>query len=140
MEVFQAKNLTELGELARNILTQTQDYSIVMLTGQLGSGKTSLIKYMCNLLGVKEAVSSPTFSLVNEYETMNGDVLYHFDFYRLNDATEALDMGVEEYFESGNKCFVEWPEMIEGLWPDQYALLSISIENESRMYTLTKTK
>ncbi|MEQ8909190.1 MAG: tRNA (adenosine(37)-N6)-threonylcarbamoyltransferase complex ATPase subunit type 1 TsaE [Vicingaceae bacterium] len=140
METLRAKNLAELKDVSKELVELLEEYPIHLFKGQMGSGKTTLIKNMCTLLGVKEAVSSPTFSLVNEYETEEGETLYHFDFYRIEDPVEALDMGVEEYFESGSPCFVEWPEMITALLPNRYLLIEISLQGEERIYTLSKNK
>jgi len=93
--------------------------------------KTTLIKVICDQLGVKENTSSPTFSIVNEYQSDKGDTIFHFDFYRLKKETEAYDMGVEEYFESGLYCFVEWPERIPTLYPTHYFKVRIMEETNS---------
>lgn len=98
--------------------------------GELGSGKTTFIKTLCAELGVTDAVTSPTYSIVNEYESPKGKV-YHFDFYRLKDETEALDMGYEEYFYSGNYCLIEWPEKIANLWPPEFVKVDISVVNQN---------
>lgn len=92
-------------------------------------GKTTLIKELCRQLGVKENVSSPTFSIVNEYAAKEGNI-YHFDFYRLKDEQEAFDFGYEEYFYSGEYCFVEWPEKIENLLPEDAVSISITANSE----------
>ena len=102
----------------------------------MGAGKTTLIKDLCNVLGVAGETTSPTFSIVNEYEGQDGPV-YHFDFYRLKDQSEALDMGYEEYFYSGNYCFIEWPEKIANLIPDSYTGVRIHIlDATSRQITV----
>jgi len=92
----------------------------------MGAGKTTLIKVLCENLGVTEPVTSPTFSIVNEYRGP-ANTIYHFDFYRLKNQTEALDMGYEEYFYSGAYCFIEWPEKIPGLLPDRYVSVRIHV-------------
>ena len=92
----------------------------------MGAGKTTFIKAICQYLGVKEHATSPTFSIVNEYVGTEGKI-YHFDFYRLKNETEALDMGYEEYFYSGSYCFVEWPEKIPNLLPDHYIRVSVEV-------------
>ena len=98
-----------------------------ILCGSLGAGKTTLIKTLCKTLGVQDAVSSPTYSLVNEYRTSSGPPVYHFDFYRINSLEEAYDIGYEDYFYSGHLCLIEWPERIEELLAREN-LLRISIE------------
>ena len=103
----------------------------------MGVGKTTLIKQLCKSLGVEEATSSPTFSLVNEYYTSNNQIVYHFDFYRLNKETEALDMGVDDYFYSGNWCFIEWSEKIASLIPDEHSTITIELlEDQKRSLEL----
>jgi tRNA threonylcarbamoyladenosine biosynthesis protein TsaE len=109
------------------------------LIGRMGAGKTTLSKALCSSLKVIDIVQSPTFSLVNEYETESGKTVYHFDFYRITKAEEALNIGIEEYFYSGNQCLIEWPENISELIPDEYLKIEIEVEqNESRTIKLTK--
>jgi len=101
----------------------------------MGAGKTTFIKALCEQLGVQEPVTSPTFSIVNEYAGSTNKV-YHFDFYRLKNQDEALDMGYEEYFYSGNYCLIEWPEKIPDLLPNHYIKVSIQLqEQQSRLFT-----
>lgn len=126
-----------LNQISECILSQFSDYRIILFKGDLGAGKTSLIKNLCKLLGVQSTVSSPTFSLVNEYETTQNEIIYHFDFYRIKDVEEAFDMGIEEYIESGNICLIEWPEMIEEILPEKYLEVNISLKGEGREYILT---
>lgn len=101
-----------LPEIAQALLTFVPEERIFLFYGDLGAGKTTLIKSVCKLLGVKEQVSSPTFSIINEYKAKDRPV-YHFDLYRLKNIEEAMDIGLEEYIESGAYCFIEWPEKIE---------------------------
>jgi tRNA threonylcarbamoyladenosine biosynthesis protein TsaE len=115
-----------LDEVAAQLLQLSDDRRIWLLTGDLGSGKTTLIQHICNRLGVVDAVHSPTFSLVNEYRTDTGTPIYHFDLYRLKSAREAYEIGLEEYVESGHYCFVEWPEAAQPLWPDNCFRLFLS--------------
>ena len=117
---------TNLSQVAEDILKYGGDTRIFLFYGEMGAGKTTLIKSMCAALGVSDAVSSPTFSIVNEYDSNNGPV-YHFDFYRLKDQSEAMDMGYEEYFYSDNYCFIEWPEKIASLIPDSYTGIRIQV-------------
>jgi tRNA threonylcarbamoyladenosine biosynthesis protein TsaE len=134
---FSASSLTELKEIAPRILNEL-DREVVLFTGEMGAGKTTLIKELLAALGSKDAVSSPTFSLVNEYLLPKGDTCYHFDFYRLNDEVEALDFGVEEYFASGRYCFCEWPERIPSLLPEQYVLVEIEESDSVRNIRVEK--
>ena len=132
--IMRFKELEELDKVSSDLLQIGKDTPVWLFDGHMGAGKTTLIKALCKQLGVKSHVQSPTFSLVNEYDA--GDKLvYHFDFYRIKEETEALDMGVEEYFDSGHFCFVEWPGKIESLWPLNY--LQIHLESdENGMRTL----
>lgn len=126
----------DLATAARKVLEAGGDNRIYLFYGEMGAGKTTLIKAICKELGITDEVTSPTFSIVNEYEGTDGPV-YHFDFYRLKNHSEALDMGYEEYFYSGNYCFIEWPEKIADLVPDTYAGVRIYIQdNQSRLITV----
>jgi len=100
---------------------------VCLFYGQMGAGKTTLIKALCEIWGVEDNVSSPTFALVNEYQNQKGQVFYHFDFYRIEDEEEAWDIGTEDYFYSGNYCLVEWPERIEGLLPRQHVRIELIV-------------
>ena len=104
-------SLHQLEDVAQKILNENPN-KVILFHGEMGVGKTTLIKQLCKSLGVTDATSSPTFSLVNEYETTTNQLVYHFDFYRLNKETEALDMGIDDYLYSGNWCFIEWAEKI----------------------------
>ena len=119
-------SLDQINEVAEQIIAQNPK-KIILFNGDMGVGKTTLIKQLCRTLGVEDATSSPTFSLVNEYYTVNNQIVYHFDFYRLNKETEALDMGVDDYLYSGNWCFIEWSEKIENLIPEEHSVISINL-------------
>jgi tRNA threonylcarbamoyladenosine biosynthesis protein TsaE len=132
--------LDELELVAQKVIDQ-QPSKVILFHGEMGVGKTTLIKQLCKTLVVSSATSSPTFSLVNEYETIDNQVVYHFDFYRLKNEMEALDMGADDYFYSGNWCFIEWAEKIPSLIPDEHALITIKlVENGKRHLTLTNSK
>ncbi len=132
--------LDELELVAQKVIAQ-QPSKVILFHGEMGVGKTTLIKQLCKTLGVSSATSSPTFSLVNEYETIDNQVVYHFDFYRLKNEMEALDMGADDYFYSGNWCFIEWAEKIPSLIPDEHAVITIElVENGKRHLTLTISK
>lgn len=120
------ENLQGLPDAARQILAAGGAKRVFLFYADMGVGKTTLIKAICEALGVSESTSSPTFSIVNEYESGQGPV-YHFDFYRLKSEQEAYDLGYEEYFYSGNYCFVEWPEKIAGLLPDDAVAVHIAL-------------
>jgi tRNA threonylcarbamoyladenosine biosynthesis protein TsaE len=103
----------------------------------MGAGKTTIIKAICRILGASDLVSSPTFTLVNEYKTAAGESLYHIDFYRIKKKDEAYDFGIEEYFSSGAYCFLEWPEMVEDILPADTVRISISVgEHEQRILNI----
>jgi tRNA threonylcarbamoyladenosine biosynthesis protein TsaE len=131
--------LDELELVAQKVIDQKTP-KVILFHGKMGVGKTTLIKQLCKTLGVTSTTSSPTFSLVNEYETIDNQVIYHFDFYRLKNEMEALDMGADDYFYSGNWCFIEWAEKIPSLIPDVHAVITIElVENEKRHLTLTNS-
>ncbi len=117
MDEMIVKDMDDLEEVARVIAGAVSDYPIVLFHGQMGAGKTTTIKKVCQALGVTDTVTSPTFALVNEYRSAEGKPIYHFDFYRIKSIEEAFDIGYEEYFYSGHPCLVEWGEKIAGLLP-----------------------
>ncbi|MFD0991776.1 tRNA (adenosine(37)-N6)-threonylcarbamoyltransferase complex ATPase subunit type 1 TsaE [Tenacibaculum geojense] len=125
-------SLNELSVVAQEIVENSQ-HKILLFNGNMGAGKTTLIKELCKVLGVKDVANSPTFSLVNEYETVNQETVYHFDFYRIEKEEEAYDMGVEDYFYSNNWCLIEWPENVKNLLPLNATEIHIEIlENGQR--------
>lgn len=111
--------LEDIHRVASEFLDYVGDKKIFALYGSMGVGKTTFVKAVAACLGVADDVSSPTFAIVNEYRTKNNEAIYHFDFYRVNTISEALDFGYEEYFFSGDRCFIEWPEKIEELLPEE---------------------
>jgi len=120
--------LDQLPLIAEQIIKEHPEHRLLAFYGKMGIGKTTLIKAICNYLGVTDTVGSPTFSIVNQYLTKNNYTLYHFDFYRLKKIEEAYDIGYEDYFYSDNYCFIEWPEKIESLLPTE--CLKIFIDEE----------
>ena len=116
----------QLEDVARELIDRAGGTTIWLFFGEMGSGKTTLIKVIGKVKGVTEAMSSPTFSLVNEYETGNGGKIYHFDLYRLKNEMEAFDIGVEEYFDTHELCLVEWPEKLGRLTPEQHLKIRIT--------------
>jgi tRNA threonylcarbamoyladenosine biosynthesis protein TsaE len=119
--------IEDLPEIAQKTIDLANGRKIWIFEGEMGAGKTTLIKAICKSLGVMNAVQSPTFSIVNEYQTNSAEIIYHFDFYRLKNATEALDFGIEEYFDSGNVCLLEWAEKVESLLPENCFKISIGL-------------
>ena len=130
-------SLNEIENVAE-LIVAAKPNKILLFNGEMGAGKTTFIKQLCKTLGVTEATSSPTFSLVNEYETEDNQIIYHFDFYRLKNEMEALDMGVDDYLYSGNWCFIEWAENIANLLPDAYSTITIeALEDGKRLLKLS---
>ena len=121
-------SLAELPAAAQSLINYAGSQKIFLFYGDMGAGKTTFIKALCQELGVADEVTSPTFSIVNEYAGTNANV-YHFDFYRLKNQDEALDMGYEEYFYSGDYCLIEWPEKIPDLLPLNYIKVTIQVTN-----------
>lgn len=124
-------SLESLSEVASTIITTTKNKTLLFY-GQMGVGKTTLIKEICKQLGVLDNISSPTFSLVNEYQTEKKEKVFHFDFYRITDEEEALDIGIEEYLENNDWCFIEWPENIENLLPLDAVQIHLSILEDGK--------
>jgi tRNA threonylcarbamoyladenosine biosynthesis protein TsaE len=124
-------SLEEINDVAQQILDQNPN-KVILFHGEMGVGKTTLIKALAKKLGVTEATSSPTFSLVNEYQASNNQLVYHFDFYRINTETEALDMGVDDYLYSNNWCFIEWADKIPNLIPDSHSVITISLQADGK--------
>ncbi|MFA9189425.1 tRNA (adenosine(37)-N6)-threonylcarbamoyltransferase complex ATPase subunit type 1 TsaE [Flavobacterium magnesitis] len=124
-------SLNEIDNVAELIIASRPN-KVMLFNGEMGAGKTTFIKQLCKTLGVTEATSSPTFSLVNEYETTDNQIVYHFDFYRLKNEVEALDMGVDDYLYSGNWCFIEWAENIASLIPEAHSSVSIEVLEDGK--------
>jgi len=125
MKTIIVKNLSELNKAASTILSDVGEHRIFALYGTMGAGKTTLVKEFCDVLGVEEIVSSPTFALVNEYSSEEDNPVYHFDFYRIKKLDEVYDIGYEEYFYSDFYCFIEWPELVTELLPESYVYILI---------------
>lgn len=127
-------DLSDLDRAAGEFLKEIGNHKIVAFFAPMGAGKTTFTTAICKALGVKEdAVSSPTFAIINEYRTGSGDSMYHFDFYRITRIEEALDVGFYDYIDSGRLCIIEWPENIEEILPDETLRVSIDVnQDESR--------
>jgi tRNA threonylcarbamoyladenosine biosynthesis protein TsaE len=133
-KTFVVQHADELARVAQELIPLLHRYPVVTFSGKLGSGKTALIKEICRLLMVKETVTSPTFTLLNEYETSTGRPVYHFDFYRITRPEEIYDLGYEEYLFSGNLCFIEWPEMAENILLPDALRVNIETDNHKRRH------
>lgn len=112
-------SIGQIHQTAKQFIQDMKGKTTFAFYGSMGAGKTSFIKAICEELGVKDVINSPTFAIINEYTLPDGNPIYHFDFYRIEKAEEAFDLGYEEYFYSGRYCFIEWPEMIESLLPTE---------------------
>lgn len=119
-------NIDSIREAARQFVTATGENTVFAFYGKMGAGKTTFIKAVCEELGVEDVITSPTFAIVNEYRSdTTGELIYHFDFYRIKKIEEVYDMGYEDYFYSGALCFIEWPELIEELLPEEAVKVTI---------------
>ena len=120
------QSLESIHEAAREFIAAMGDSTVFALYGKMGAGKTTFVKALCEELGVTDVISSPTFAIVNEYRSDSGELIYHFDFYRIKKLEEVYDMGYEDYFYSGALCFIEWPEKIEDLLPGDVVEVAIT--------------
>jgi tRNA threonylcarbamoyladenosine biosynthesis protein TsaE len=123
---------SHIRKCARRFLKLVPDRRIFAFHGVMGAGKTTIIKAMCEELGAKDIVTSPTFTIVNEYRTLTGESIYNIDFYRIRKTEEVFDFGLEEYFESGSYCFMEWPELIEEILPENIVHVRITVDENNR--------
>ena len=125
----------ELCAIAKMILKKYNS-KVFLFYGEMGVGKTSFIKKFCKELGVSDVVSSPTFSIVNQYSNVNDDIIYHFDFYRTEKQDEVFDIGYEEYLFSSSYCFIEWPEKLEDLLPTNYLKINMKLDDNNRIINI----
>jgi len=126
-------NIHEINNVAKQFIDQIGNKKVFAFYGTMGAGKTTFIKAVCEELGVLETITSPTFAIINEYKDGEGNSIYHFDFYRINKLEEAFDFGCEDYFYSENLCFIEWPELVESILPDNTVKVYITeTENGER--------
>ncbi|MBO4551331.1 MAG: tRNA (adenosine(37)-N6)-threonylcarbamoyltransferase complex ATPase subunit type 1 TsaE [Bacteroidaceae bacterium] len=131
------ENTQNLTVAAQKFVDEMGENRVFAFYGKMGAGKTTFIKAICEALGVEDVVTSPTFAIVNEYVDAKGEPVYHFDFYRIKNLREAYDIGCEEYFYSGYPCFIEWPELVEELLPEDTVSVRIEVlENEERVVTI----
>jgi len=131
-------NIDETVDEIIGFFNENKPTKVVAFYGEMGSGKTTIIKQICLKLGVNDEVTSPTFAIINEYRTLSSEFVYHFDFYRLENIQEAIDIAVEDYFYSNNYCFLEWPEIVEPILPSNIIQIKITEINEkTRKITLS---
>lgn len=136
MITIEIKSLDTIREAAKTFIATMDDRTVFAFQGSMGAGKTTFIKAICEELGVEDVINSPTFAIINEYRSeTTGELIYHFDFYRINKINEAEDLGVGDYFYSGALCFIEWPEKIEELLPGDVVNVSIA-ENQDGTRTI----
>ena len=128
MRKIEIDNIADIDFAAAELLKEFEDKRVFAFFGEMGAGKTTFIQALCRELDVIEVVNSPTFTIVNEYHTKNGNSIYHFDFFRIRKIEEVYDFGYEDYFYSGNYCFIEWPELITDILPDNAVLVKITID------------
>jgi len=131
---YKAKTVQDLKEISQHLIKDFGDNRVIAFYGEMGVGKTTLIKELCQLLGVEDDTNSPTFSVVNEYLTIKKDSVYHFDFYRIETEEEVFDLGYEDYFYSDSFCFIEWPEKIPNLLPEN--LIKVVLELDENLNRL----
>jgi len=138
MNTLRLLSLEDYSQAARTFLKMAGEVAVIAFSGELGAGKTTFIQALCKELGVRAEVTSPTFSLVNEYFMPDGSSIFHFDLYRIEDQSELFDMGYEEYFYSGARCFIEWPEKAIELIPEEALFVEIRVQdNLSREVVLS---
>ena len=123
-------SIDKIGEAAKEFVAAMGDRKVFAFYGKMGAGKTTFIKAVCEELGVEDVINSPTFAIVNEYVDRHGEPIYHFDFYRIKNLQEVLDIGYEDYVYSGYVCFMEWPELIENLLPEDAVKVIIEEEED----------
>ena len=129
MEII-IKDIEHIREAAREFIENIGEARVFAFYGKMGAGKTTFVKAICEELGVDDVITSPTFAIVNEYTAAEGDSIFHFDFYRIKRLEEVYDMGYEDYFYSGALCFIEWPELIEEILPDDAVRVSIAEQED----------
>ena len=128
---YRVSSVADLSRIVKQLISDFSANRVILFYGEMGVGKTTLIKFLCKELGVEEHTNSPTFSIVNEYLTSSEKSIYHFDFYRIEEEEEVFDMGYEDYFYSNNYCFIEWPEKIPNLLPNNVAKVILELDEDN---------
>ena len=129
MKELTIKNIDEIKKTAAQFIKIIDNHKVIAFEGKMGAGKTTFIKAICEYLGVEDVVNSPTFSIINEYKSsITNELIYHFDFYRINQISEAKEIGVEDYFYNGTRCFIEWPEKIKQLLPEDTIYINVHVQ------------
>ena len=136
-KIISISKIEELEKVADSIIENFTKNNIIAFFGSMGAGKTTLIKLICKKMGVTETISSPTFSIVNEYHLNSKRKIFHFDFYRIKSVEEVYDLGYEDYFYSNNFCFVEWPELVMKIMPSSYFKVQIKLIDNQRIFELS---
>lgn len=142
MKILTIQNLETIHQTAKEFIKEIGEHTVFAFYGKMGAGKTTFIKAICEELGVEDVINSPTFAIVNEYRSeQTGELIYHFDFYRINRLSEALDIGTDDYFNSGAICLIEWPEKVEEILPDDTVNVWIEeAEDDSRNIKISADK
>ena len=125
MNKLVVNSIDQIDQVAEAFLALTSMYDVIAFNGAMGAGKTTFIKALCKKLEVIDQVNSPTFAIINEYANIWGELIYHFDFYRIKNIKEAMNIGAEDYFFSGNKCFIEWPDVVDDILPEDHLRVDI---------------
>ena len=136
---FTIKSITELNPIVDKIIQLSKSHTVFCFYGNLGAGKTTLIKLICEQLKVIDSISSPTYPIINEYKTTDNKIIYHIDLYRLKSIEEAMNIGIEDYLFSDNLCFIEWPDNFESILPDNHIKIKITKFDDYREIVLSKT-
>lgn len=130
MMQIKVTDLSQIRDAARTFIENMGDDTVFAFYGDMGAGKTTFIKAICEELDVEDVINSPTFAIINEYRSGSGELIYHFDFYRINKIEEAYDLGYDDYFYSGALCFIEWPEKVEELLPGDHIPVTIKVNED----------
>ena len=131
MKEYKLTSIKKIDDAARWVIKEINEYTVILIDGEMGAGKTTLIKEIGKQLGVKDVINSPTFSIINEYKTNQAEIIYHFDCYRINSDREAIEIGIPDYLYSGKLCFIEWGENIKNLLPENQLMIKIIVNDKN---------